>query len=53
MTDIITLSREQIRDAVKFHEGQYIIDFNKIESIRGTQMRDINVVMEVGEIHNL
>lgn len=53
MTDIITLSREQIRDSVKYQEGQYIIDFNKIESISGTQMRDINVVMEVGEIHNL
>lgn len=53
MTDIITLSREQIRDAVMFQNGQYIIDFKKIESICGTQMRDINVDMEVGEIHKL
>lgn len=53
MTDIIILSREQIRDAVMFQNGQYIIDFKKIESICGTQMRDINVDMEVGEIHKL
>ena len=53
MTDIITLSREQIRDVVMFQNGQYIIDFKKIESICGAQMRDINVDMEVGEIHKL
>lgn len=52
MTDIQTITREQVREAMKFENNKFEIDFKKILSQGSSNMRDIRVDMEVGTVRN-
>ena len=48
MTDVKTITREQLRQSIVYKNGNYSIDFRKLNVIDDNSFRDINVKMEVG-----
>ena len=53
MTDIQTITREQVRESVKFEDNKFEIDFKKLLSYGSSHMRDISVKMEVGTVGHI
>lgn len=48
MTDIQTITRDQVRESVAFDAGKFLIDFQKLQSYNSGSLRDINVEMKIG-----
>lgn len=48
MTDVKTITREQLRQSIVYKNGNYGIDFRQLNVIDDNSFRDINVKMEVG-----
>ena len=48
MTDVKTITREQLRQSIVYKNGNYSIDFRQLNVIDDNSFRDINVKMEVG-----
>ena len=48
MTDVKTITREQLRQSIVYKNGNYSIDFKQLNVIDDNSFRDINVKMEVG-----
>ena len=48
MTDVKTIIREQLCQSIVYKNGNYSIDFRKLNVIDDNSFRDINVKMEVG-----
>ena len=48
MTDVKTITREQLRESVIYENGNYCIDFKKLDIINDKSFRDINVQIEIG-----
>lgn len=48
MTDVQTIKREQLREAVIYENGNYCINFKKLDVVNDNSFRDINVQMEIG-----
>jgi len=48
MTDVKTITREQLRQSIVYKNGNYSIDFRQLNVIDDNSFRDIDVKMEVG-----
>lgn len=49
MTDVKTITREQLRQSIIYKKGNYSIVFKQLNVIDDISFRDIDVKMEVGE----
>ena len=48
MTDVKTITREQLRQSIVNKNGNYSIDFRQLNVIDDNSFRDIDVQMEIG-----
>lgn len=48
MTDVKTITREQLCQSIVYKNGNYSIDFRQLNVFDDNSFRDINVKMEVG-----
>lgn len=48
MTDVKTITREQLRRSIVYKNGNHSIDFSQLDVIGDKSFRDIDVKIEVG-----